>query len=56
VKKHIGHILEKLGLQDRLQAGLYIARNPLLVAREPAADRTARENLRRAHRTGPRPR
>jgi len=33
VKKHIGHILEKLGLQDRLQAGLHIARNPLIVAR-----------------------
>jgi DNA-binding NarL/FixJ family response regulator len=33
VKKHIGHILDKLGLQDRLQAGLHIARNPLIVAR-----------------------
>ena len=33
VKKHVGHILEKLGLQDRLQAGLHIARNPLIVAR-----------------------
>lgn len=31
VKKHIGHILEKLGLQDRLQAGLHIARNPLML-------------------------
>ena len=31
VKKHVGHILEKLGLQDRLQAGLYLARNPLLL-------------------------
>jgi DNA-binding NarL/FixJ family response regulator len=30
VKKHVGHILEKLGLQDRLQAGLFLARNPLL--------------------------
>lgn len=30
VKKHVGHILEKLGLADRLQAGLYLARNPLL--------------------------
>jgi DNA-binding NarL/FixJ family response regulator len=31
VKKHVGHILEKLGLQDRLQAGLFLARNPLLL-------------------------
>jgi DNA-binding NarL/FixJ family response regulator len=31
VKKHVGHVLEKLGLQDRLQAGLYIARNPLII-------------------------
>jgi DNA-binding NarL/FixJ family response regulator len=29
VKKHIGHILERLELQDRLQAGLFLARNPL---------------------------
>ena len=33
VKKHVGHILDKLGLQDRLQAGLHIARNPLIIAR-----------------------
>jgi DNA-binding NarL/FixJ family response regulator len=33
VKKHVGHILDKLGLQDRLQAGLHIARHPLIVAR-----------------------
>jgi DNA-binding NarL/FixJ family response regulator len=33
VKKHVGHILEKLGLQDRLQIGLYVARNPLLLSR-----------------------
>lgn len=33
VKKHIGHILEKLGLADRLQAGLFLARNPLLLKR-----------------------
>lgn len=39
VKKHVGHILEKLGLQDRLQAGLYIARNPLIIARRPSDDR-----------------
>lgn len=31
VKKHVMHILEKLGLQDRLQAGLFLARNPLLL-------------------------
>lgn len=31
VKKHVGHILAKLGLQDRLQAGLFLARNPLLL-------------------------
>jgi DNA-binding NarL/FixJ family response regulator len=41
VKKHVGHILGKLGLQDRLQAGLHIARNPLIVAR--------RTDLRRRH-------
>jgi DNA-binding NarL/FixJ family response regulator len=31
VKKHVGHILTKLQLQDRLQIGLYIARNPLVL-------------------------
>lgn len=31
VKKHVGRILEKLGLQDRLQVGLYVARNPLVL-------------------------
>jgi len=31
VKKHVGHILEKLGLADRLQAGLFLARNPLIL-------------------------
>ncbi len=35
VKKHVGHILEKLGLQDRLQAGLHIARNPMIITRPP---------------------
>ncbi len=30
VKKHVAHILEKLGLADRLQAGLFLARNPIL--------------------------
>ena len=33
VKKHVGDILDKLGLQDRLQAGLYIARNPLVISK-----------------------
>ncbi len=33
VKKHVGRILGKLGLQDRLQAGLFVARNPLLLKR-----------------------
>jgi DNA-binding NarL/FixJ family response regulator len=33
VKKHVGHILEKLGLADRLQAGLFLARNPPLFRR-----------------------
>lgn len=47
VKKHVGHILDKLGLQDRLQAGLHIARNPLLVARVPAPDRPARPSRQR---------
>ncbi len=32
VKKHVGHILTKLGLQDRLQIGLHIARNPLVLS------------------------
>jgi DNA-binding NarL/FixJ family response regulator len=34
VKKHVGHILSKLKLQDRLQIGLYIARNPLVLGSE----------------------
>jgi len=29
VKKHIGHILRKLSLDDRLQIGLFFARNPM---------------------------
>ena len=33
VKKHVGHILAKLKLQDRLQIGLYVARNPLILRR-----------------------
>lgn len=35
VKKHVGSILEKLGLADRLQAGLFLARNPLLLEPQP---------------------
>jgi DNA-binding NarL/FixJ family response regulator len=31
VKKHVGSILSKLGLQDRLQVGLYVARNPVML-------------------------
>lgn len=37
VKKHIGQILRKLGVQDRLQAGLFVARHPLLLGRGHAA-------------------
>lgn len=33
VKKYVGRILIKLGLQDRLQAGLFVARHPLLLKR-----------------------
>jgi DNA-binding NarL/FixJ family response regulator len=33
VKKHVGQILSKLGVQDRLQAGLLLARNPLIFRR-----------------------
>lgn len=33
VKKHVGHILQKLELSDRLQAGLYLARNPTIFKR-----------------------
>ena len=31
VKKHVGHILTKLQLQDRLQVGIHLTRNPLLL-------------------------
>jgi DNA-binding NarL/FixJ family response regulator len=31
VKKHVGHMLTKLKLQDRLQIGLFVARNPLIL-------------------------
>jgi DNA-binding NarL/FixJ family response regulator len=37
VKKHVGRILGKLGLADRLQAGLFVARNPLMLRRWGAA-------------------
>jgi len=33
VKKHIGHIIAKLGLADRLQLGLLLTRNPLMLRR-----------------------
>lgn len=33
VKKHVGRVLEKLGVEDRLQAGVLIARHPLLFQR-----------------------
>lgn len=36
VKKHIGHVLHKLGLHDRLQLGLCVARHPLAFREEPA--------------------
>ena len=42
VKKHVGHILEKLGLQDRLQAGLFLARNPLLLEHQSSSGRASR--------------
>jgi two-component system NarL family response regulator len=35
VKKHVGHVLEKLGVTDRLQAGLFAARHPLLFQQPP---------------------
>jgi DNA-binding NarL/FixJ family response regulator len=34
VKKHVGNTLRKLGLTDRLQAGLLLARNPLIFSRQ----------------------
>lgn len=34
VKKHVGKVLEKLGTQDRLQAGLRIARHPHILRRD----------------------
>ncbi len=32
VKKHVGHLMKKLGLADRLQVGLFLARHPQLLA------------------------
>lgn len=34
VKKHIGRVLLKLGVADRLQAALFVARHPLILRRE----------------------
>ena len=34
VKKHVGKVIEKLGTQDRLQAGLRIARHPQILKRD----------------------
>jgi DNA-binding NarL/FixJ family response regulator len=39
VKKHVTRLLERLGLEDRLQAGLFIARHPLLFASRPGMAR-----------------
>jgi DNA-binding NarL/FixJ family response regulator len=39
VKKHVGQILAKLKLQDRLQVGLYVARNPLVLRLHDAGTR-----------------
>ena len=33
VKKHVDRLLEKLGLHDRLQVGLFLARNPVTLRR-----------------------
>lgn len=39
IKKHVGRMLSKVGLQDRLQLGLFLARNPLALRRvEPDRD------------------
>jgi len=32
VKKHVSNVLEKLHLQDRLQLGVFVARNPLVLS------------------------
>lgn len=36
VKKHVGHALAKLGLLDRLQIGLFVARHPLILQTQHA--------------------
>ena len=46
VKKHVGHILYKLGLQDRLQVGLFVARNPLILQPQGARRRYPKEATR----------
>jgi DNA-binding NarL/FixJ family response regulator len=33
VKKYVGRLLEKLRVEDRLQAGLYLTRHPLVLRR-----------------------
>jgi len=37
VKKYVGRLLEKLRVEDRLQAGLYLARHPLVLRRRRSA-------------------
>jgi DNA-binding NarL/FixJ family response regulator len=39
VKKHVGHILVKLNLEDRLQLGIYFTRNPTLLRSVPGSRR-----------------
>ena len=39
VKKYVGRIFEKLRVEDRLQAGLFLSRHPLLLRRRAAAQR-----------------
>ena len=34
VKKHIGHVLRKLALQDRLQVALFVSRHPEYVTHQ----------------------
>lgn len=46
VKKHVGHALAKLGLLDRLQIGLYVARHPLILATQPLAPNSMAATVR----------